>query len=61
MDEVERRRLSVERFLNMQIALPSLSEQEKLMSSIRRIREEQEVLKRQMDTSVGIFYDNIIE
>ena len=56
-----RRRLSVERFLNMQIALPSLSEQETLMSNIRRIREEQEELKRQMDTSVGIFYDNIIE
>ena len=56
-----RRRLSVERFLNMQIALPSLSEQEKLMSTIRRIREEQEALKHQMDTSVGIFYDNIIE
>lgn len=56
-----RRRLSVERFLNMQIALPSLTEQEMLMSNIRRIREEQEELKRQMDTSVGDFYDNIIE
>ena len=56
-----RRRLSVERFLNMQIALPSVSEQEKLMSNIRRIREEQEELKRQMDTSVGAFYENIID
>lgn len=56
-----RRRLSVERFLNMQIALPSVSEQEMLMSNIRRIREEQEELKRQMDTSVGAFYENIID
>lgn len=56
-----RRRLSVERFLNMQIALPSLSEQEVLMSNIRSIREKQEELKHQMDTSVGAFYDNIIE
>lgn len=56
-----RRRLSVERFLNMQIALPSLSEQEVLMSNIRSIRDKQEELKHQMDTSVGAFYDNIIE
>lgn len=55
-----RRRLSVVRFLNMHIALPSLSEQEKLMSNIRRIREEQNELKRQMDTSIGDFYNNII-
>lgn len=56
-----RRRLSVERFLNMQIALPSVNEQEMLMSNIRSIREKQEELKHQMDTSVGAFYDNIIK
>lgn len=56
-----RRRLSVERFLNMQIALPSVNEQEMLMSNIRSIREKQEELKHQMDSSVGAFYDNIIK
>ena len=56
-----RRRLSVPRFLAMQIALPSLSEQEDLMSDIRRLRQEEENLKRQMEKDVASFYDNIIK
>lgn len=56
-----RRRLSVPRFLAMQIALPSLSEQEDLMNDIRRLRQEEEYLKRQMEKEVASFYDNIIE
>lgn len=55
-----RRRLSVPRFLAMQIALPSLSEQEEMMSDIRRLRHEKEDLKRQMEMNVAFFYDNII-
>ena len=56
-----RRRMSVPRFLAMQIALPSLSEQEVLMSGIRQLRQEQEELKRRMEENVESFYDNIIE
>ncbi len=56
-----RRRMSVPRFLAMQIALPSLSEQEVLMSGIRQLRQEQKELKRRMEKDVESFYDNIIE
>lgn len=56
-----RRRLSVPRFLTMQIALPSLSEQEDLMSGIRRLRQEEDELKRQMKKNMESFYDNLIE
>lgn len=56
-----RRRLSVPRFLAMQIALPSLSEQEVLMSDIRRLRQEEEDLKQQMEKDVASFYDKIIK
>ena len=56
-----RRRMSMPRFLAMQIALPSLSEQEELMSGIRQLRQEQEELKRRMEENVELFYDNIIE
>ena len=55
-----RRRLSVPRFLAMQIALPSLLEQDYLMSEIRRLREEEKALRIKLDNSVGAFYDNII-
>ena len=53
--------MSVPRFLAMQIALPSLSEQEVLMSGIRQLRQEQKELKRRMEKDVESFYDNIIE
>lgn len=56
-----RRRMSVPRFLSMQIALPSLSEQEDLMKGIRQLRQEQDELNRQMERNVEYFYDNIIE
>lgn len=56
-----RRRMSVPRFLSMQIALPSLSEQENLMKGIRQLRQEQDELNRQMERNVESFYDNIIE
>lgn len=56
-----RRRMSVPRFLSMQIALPSLSEQEDLMKGIRQLRQDQDELNRQMERNVESFYDNIIE
>lgn len=56
-----RRRLSVPRFLSMQVALPSLDEQERLLSDIRRLREEEQELKRQMEKKVESFYSSIIE
>lgn len=56
-----RRRLSVPRFLAMRIALPSLREQEDLMSSIRKLRQEEDELKRQMEKNVELFYDSIIK
>lgn len=56
-----RRRLSVPRFLAMQIALPSLNEQDILMSSIRKLRQEQDELRYQMEKNVNVFYNNIIE
>lgn len=55
-----RRRLSVPRFLAMQIALPSLNEQDILMSSIRKLRQEQDELRYQMEKNVDVFYNNII-
>lgn len=56
-----RRRMSVPRFLSMQIALPSLSEQEDLMKDIRQLRQEQDELNRQMERNMESFYYNIIE
>ena len=56
-----RRRLSVERFLNMQIALPSLKEQNRLMGEIRWLREKQQELIHQMDDSINLFYDQILD
>lgn len=56
-----RRRLSVQRFLSMQIALPSLKEQEQLMYGIRKLREEEKILKEQMSQNVNAFYEQIID
>lgn len=56
-----RRRLSVERFLNMQIALPSLDEQIALIDEIRQLRKEAETLEVKIERSLESFYDNIIE
>lgn len=56
-----RRRMSIPRFLAMQIALPSLSEQEKLISNILSLREEQDILKHKMERNVELFYEHIID
>lgn len=56
-----RRRLSIPRFLTMRIGLPSVQEQEKLLSGIRMLREQERRLKLQMDQGLQTFYKAIFD
>ena len=56
-----RRRLSVQRFLSMQIALPPLAEQNRLIARICQLRMKQMVLQKELDSSIQAFYAHIME
>lgn len=56
-----RKRLSVTKFLNTRIPLPSLGEQYRYLGEIISLKKKQLELNRAIDEAVGVFNDNIFE
>ena len=56
-----RRRLSIPRFLAMKIALPSISEQKRLLRNILHLKEKEKEIQRTIEQNVRQFYSSIIE
>ena len=56
-----RRRLSIPRFLAMKIALPSISEQKRMLRNILRLKEKEKEIQRDIERNVRQFYASVIE
>ena len=56
-----RRRLSIPFFLSMKIALPSISEQKRLLRNILHLKEKEKEIQRNIEQNIRQFYSFIIE